>query len=194
VSINRDDKKKITPMNIKSRKIIKVALYILGALLVIGIIFTISDGIKYNALVHKDDIDVKLSKVFSSVCIGKGVSEAASLTAGGHSHPTLIFGSDGNLYQSAQGLGDGWNPKNISDVQMVMCVSKEEGITKVCGNQMLINISGRTAKLYEAKTAKYIDAFTLANYSCGTTKYEEESLIGIRKILEESLRLGIIHN
>jgi hypothetical protein len=135
------------------------------------------------------------------VCRGIGVSETKGFDSKTAAHPTAILRLDKESSREKWDvynvdLGNGWTPKSIDEVQLVLCFGEATTTTGLCSVSQTTNRSefqvieapARKSQLIDSRTGQVLWTGTLAeeSRSCGGI-YSIASAKEIRAFLEETI-------
>jgi hypothetical protein len=142
-------------MSITKREIFQLAL-IITFFLIFVFVFWLFFG-KEGIVNSKGELEQKAFEKYFPVCQGKGVPIAAGFDQFSDETPkVLVIDSNGQPYQTNNGIGGEWNPETIQDVQLVVCIQNIGMISEGCpGYSGMEKV--QYYSVYAAKTGKLLD-------------------------------------
>lgn len=177
-------------------------LQIIAAVGIFTIILVSYMGYKGGIVNANGYIDQKAFSVYAKVCEVEMTStydhpdspnfikQASAFNLFSTTSPkVLVIDSDGSAYRSNKGLGGDWNPQRLYDVQLVVCIDKENSApynTSCNGNSY--EKSGRHLRVYQAKTGKYFMSSLIHADDDECKPYDSASLESIQQSLEMDIK------
>lgn len=183
-------------MSTKSK--IEIIFIFMVGISCIGIALLFTKFYKGGSIIVDGNIDEKAFSLYAKVCEGQAKTESfddstnfiKETTEFDLFSPTppkvLVIDSNGSAYISGKGLGGGWNPQRLYDVQLVVCMGEKHSSpdSESFCNENSNQTYQRTLKVYEAKTGEVQLSAVLRKCS----NFDQTSLENIKQELADNIK------